>query len=269
MSIQTPHHHLFDRKLIQSRRTKRATKYPSFLKNRVAQDLAYRLSLIHRPFSFIVDLGGHTGHLATLLKNPDIITTDLSETMVAQAPTPLKLVLDEEYLPFAPTSIDLMISALSLHWVNDIPGLLIQISRCLKPNGLFLAALLGGETLIELRDCLSSAELALRGGLTPRLSPMISVQDAGSLLQRAGFVLPVVDRDRIQVTYPHPLALLHDLRSMGETNALFCRERILMPRALLLEACNLYQKRYGLPNGQIPATFDVVTLTGWTPSLVP
>jgi SAM-dependent methyltransferase len=259
---------LFDRQLIKAHRNRAAASFSdyAFLKERVARDLTGRLNLIRRSFHHCVDVGGHTGHLGALLKEiPLLITTDLSEAMVTQASTALKIVLDEEELPFAANSLDLVISVLSLHWVNDFPGLLAQVFQCLKPDGLFLAALFGGETLIELRDCLSSAELDLRGGIAPRLSPMISIKDAGALLQRAGFALPVVDCDRIQVTYPHPLALLHDLRKMGETNALINRSRAPLSRALLSRAFELYQMRYGLANGLIPASFDVITLTGWKP----
>ncbi len=261
---------LFDRRLVKSHRHRVAASYAAyaFLKVRVADDLASRLKLIRRTFHHGVDLGSHTGQLEKALEGivpATLIATDLSEAMVTRSATPLKIVLDEEILPFAKKSFDLIISALSLHWVNDIPGLLAQIYHCLKPDGLFLASLFGEGTLMELRDCLSTAELELRGGVTPRLSPMISVQDAGALLQRAGFALPVVDHDRIQVAYPHPLALLHDLRQMGETNALYNRSQAFMPRALLTRAFELYQERYGLPGGGIYATFDVVTLTGWAP----
>jgi len=215
-----------------------------------------------------VDLGCHTGQLAKALKDilpNNLICTDISEAMVAQAPSPLKIVLNAEILPFAERSLDLVISALSLHWVNDIPGLLAQIYNVLKPDGLFLASLFGEETLKELRDCLATAELELKGGLSLRVSPMLSIQDAGTLLQRAGFALPVVDHDRIQVTYSHPLALLHDLRHMGETNVLYRRSLNFTPRSLFTRTFELYQERYGLPDGRIPATFDIVTLTGWTP----
>jgi ubiquinone/menaquinone biosynthesis C-methylase UbiE len=268
-SVQSPGL-LFDRPLLKTRRNRVAGSYPhyAFLKARVAEDLANRLKLIRRTFHHCVDLGSHTGQLGIALKgiiSNSLIATDISETMVRQAKTPLKVVLDEEALPFAPNSFDLVLSALSLHWVNDIPGLLTQIYTCLKPDGLFLASLFGEKTLIELRDCLSSAELELRGGVTPHLSPMISVQDASALLQRAGFALPVVDHDRIQVTYPHPLALLHDLRRMGETNTLYSRPRTPVARALLARTFELYQNRYGLPDGRIYATFNVVTLTGWRP----
>lgn len=263
--LQTPGL-LFDRSLIKTRRNRAAVTFSNhaFLKERVAQDLANRLKLIRRSFHDCIDLGGHTGHLRALLKEISLITTDLSEIMVRQASTSLKVVLDEEALPFANNSLDLIISALSLHWVNDFPGLLAQSFQCLKPDGLFLIALLGGDTLIELRDCLSSAELELRGGVTPRLSPMISIKDAGALLQRAGFALPVVDCDRIKVTYPHPLALLHDLQKMGENNALVNRSRVPLSRGLLKRVCELYQERYGLA-GYISATFEVITLTGWAP----
>jgi NADH dehydrogenase [ubiquinone] 1 alpha subcomplex assembly factor 5 len=264
--LQTPGL-LFDRSLLKARRHRAAASFSNhdFLKERVTQDLTNRLKLIRRSFHDCVDLGGHTGHLGALLKEISLITTDLSEAMVRQTLTPLKVVLDEEALPFANNSLDLIISALSLHWVNDFPGLLAQSFQCLKPDGLFLVALLGGDTLIELRDCLSSAELELRGGVTPHLSPMISIKDAGALLQCAGFALPVVDCDRIQVTYPHPLALLHDLRGMGESNALVNRSRTPLSRGLLKHVCELYQERYGLAGGHISATFEVITLTGWVP----
>lgn len=268
-SLQSPGV-LFDRRLVTVHRNRQASPFASsaFLKERVAQDLACRLKHIRRTFHCCVDLGCHTGQLATALKDilpNDLICTDLSESMVTQVPSPLKIVLDEETLPFAQNSLDLVISALSLHWVNDIPGLLAQIYTCLKPDGLFLASLFGENTLVELRDCLATAELELRSGITPRLSPMIAIIEAGALLQRAGFALPVVDHDRIQVTYPHPLALLQDLRKMGETNALYSRSQVPMTRSVLARTFELYQERYALPDGRIYATFDVVTLTGWKP----
>lgn len=258
---------LFDRQLIKARRNRVAAYFSdhAFLKERVAQNFATRLKLIRRSFQRCVDLGGHTGQVGAFLKDIPVITTDLSESMMEQASTPLKVVMDEEALPFANDSLDLVISALSLHWINDIPGLLAQVFYCLKPDGLFLGSLFGGETLIELRDCLSSAELELRGGVTPRLSPMLSIKDAGTLLQRAAFALPVIDSDRFQVTYPHPLELLHDLRKMGENNALVNRSLNPLPRNILSRAFELYQERYGLADGRIPVSFDIVTLTGWKP----
>lgn len=260
---------LFDRSLVKARRDRIARTYAASdsLKDRVANDLIFRLSVLQRPFHHIVDLGGHTGQLADRLsstfQDTQIISTDISEAMILQASSPLKIVLNEEMLPFAPASLDLVISALSLHWVNDIPGMLSQIHSVLKPNGLFLAAIWGGNTLVELRDCLQAAELELRSGVTPRLSPMISVKDAGMLLQRAGFSVPVVDHDRLSVTYPSPQALLHDLRKIGETNALYHRRANCTPRCIFTRAFEIYQERYGLPDGQILATFDVVTMMGW------
>jgi len=259
---------LFSRRQVRDNRDRAAPFYPryAFLKERVTEDLAHRLTFIRQTFQNGLDLGSHTGQLGKALKgilpNP-LIAADLSEAMVTCAPTPLKIALDEEALPFAKNSFDLVVSALSLHWVNDLPGLLAQIRHCLKPDGLFLASLLGEKTLLELRDCLTCAELELRGGVTPRLSPMLSIQDAGTLLQRAGFTLPVVDHTAIQATYPHPLALLHDLRRMGEANALVNRSHSPLPRSLLTRTLDLYRKRYSLPDGRIYATFDVVTLTGW------
>jgi NADH dehydrogenase [ubiquinone] 1 alpha subcomplex assembly factor 5 len=258
---------LFDRRLLRARRNRVAASYSSyaFLKNRISADLRNRLQHIRRSFNQVVDLGCHTGQLSTDLKAPIIIAADLSEAMVALASSPFKLVLDEEALPFAPNSFDLVTSALSLQWVNDIPGMLTQVLHCLKPDGLFLASILGENTLIELRDCLESAELDISGGVTPRLSPMLSIQDAGSLLQRVGYALPVVDHERIEVSYPHPLALLKDLRAMGESNALANRSRSPLPRKVLARMVELYQKGYGLKSGRIYATFDIVTLTGWRP----
>jgi malonyl-ACP O-methyltransferase BioC len=261
---------IFDRQLVTAHRNRQATSYQkhAFLKNRVAHDLANRLKHIRRTFQLCVDLGCHTGQLSSALKDiypNNLICTDLSGAMVNQVPSSLKIVLDEEALPFSQNSIDLIISALSLQWVNDMPGVLAQIYTCLKPDGLFLASLFGGDTLIELRDCFSTAELELRGGITPRLSPMIAIKEAGALLQRIGFALPVADQDRIRVTYPNPLTLLHDLRHMGETNALYSRSQAFMPRSLITRAFELYQKRYGLADGRIYATFDVITLTGWKP----
>lgn len=260
-------HILFDRRLLKERRNRVASSFSSytFLKDSVVRDLASRLKFIRRSFQHCVDLGGHTGHLAATLPKIPFVTTDLSAAMIAQVSTSLKVVLDEEALPFAKNSLDLVMSALSLHWVNDFPGLLAQVFHCLKPDGLLLISLFGGETLIELRDCLFCAELELTDGVTPRISPMISVKDAGSLLQRANFSLPVVDSNRIQLMYPHPRALLHDLQKMGETNVLQSRSRKFLRRSVLNRAFELYRERYGLTDGRVSATFDIITLTGWAP----
>ena len=176
-----------------------------------------------------------------------------------------KLVADEECLPFGPGSFELVVANLSLHWTNDLPGTLIQVRQCLKPDGLFLGAMFGGETLHELRTALMQAEIELEGGASPRLSPLADLRDAGALLQRAGFALPVADVDRITVSYPHAFKLMKDLRGMGETNAIHTRRRNMTRRATLFRAAEIYQEMFGDRDGRIPATFDVLTLTGWAP----
>jgi SAM-dependent methyltransferase len=168
-------------------------------------------------------------------------------------------------LPFADASFDLVVSGLSLHWVNDLPGALIQVRRALRPDGLFLAALLGGDTLIELRQALVEAETEVEGGASPRVSPFLDVREAGALLQRAGFSLPVVDLDTITVTWPDALALMKDLRGMGEANAVLERKKSFTRRGTLLSAAAGYQARHGDAEGRIPATFQIVYLTGWAP----
>lgn len=261
---------IFDRTLVQNHRDRAALIYShhSFLKDRTVNDLANRLKHIRRVFDTCVDLGCHTGQLSLALQGittNKIICADQSFKMVQQAPSPLKLVMDEESLPFEENSLDLVLSALSLQWINDFPKFLLGVIQCLKPDGLFLASLLGENTLRELRDSLACAEIEIKGGLSPRISPMLTIQDAGALLQHAGFALPVVDVDHIQVTYAHPLDLLRDLRSMGETNALHTRSVSLMPRSILQRACELYQEKYSLVDGRIYATFDIITMTGWKP----
>lgn len=168
-------------------------------------------------------------------------------------------------LPFAAGRFDLAISNMSLHWVNDLPGTLIQIRRALKPDGLFLAALAGGGTLGELRAALTEAELEITGGASPRVAPFVDLRDAGALLQRAGFALPVVDGDVITVRYENALRLMADLRGMGEANAMIAMPRSFTGRQVLLRAAEIYQARHAGPDGRIPATFQIVYLTGWAP----
>jgi len=174
--------------------------------------------------------------------------------------------LDEERLPFADRSLDLVVSSLVLHWVNDLPGALIQIRRALRPDGLFLGAVLGGETLNELRAVLTQAELEVLGGASARVSPFLDGYDAVGLLQRAGFVLPVADLDRVSVRYAHPLKLLEELRAMGETSAFADRDGPGLTRAVLARAFDLYAEQFAENDGRLPVTFDIVTLTGWAPA---
>ena len=158
-----------------------------------------------------------------------------------------------------------MVSGLSLQLVNDLPGALIQINRALKPDGLLLAALLAGETLKELREAWLLAEDEMLGGASPRVAPFTDVRELGRLLQRAGFALPVADSDLVRVTYASPLALMREIKAMGASNMLTERRRIPVTRGLLFRAAEIYQRKFGQPDGRIPATFEIITLTGWVP----
>jgi SAM-dependent methyltransferase len=177
----------------------------------------------------------------------------------------LRLVGDEENLPFAPESFDLAVSALSLQSLNDLPGALLQIRRALKPDGLFLGCLLGGRTLQELRTALAVAETEMSGGISPRIAPFADVRDMGGLLQRAGFALPVADSEPLTVRYASMFALMADLRAMGATNALEMRLRKPPRRELFLRAASVYAERFADPDGRLRATFEMIFVSGWAP----
>ncbi len=177
----------------------------------------------------------------------------------------LAVAADEEALPFADSSLDLVVSALALQFVNDLPGTLVQIRRALKPDGLFLAALLGGDTLTELRQAFAAAEAEIEDGVSPRVAPFADLRDMGGLLQRAGFALPVTDADRLTVRYASPLALMHDLRRMGAANALVARRRVPLKRKTLARMMEIYAERFADTDGRIRATFEIVWLSGWAP----
>lgn len=261
---------VFDRSLVRVRRNRAAAGFTEFdfLFREVADRLADRLVDITRSFPTALDIGAHAGTLASELRGRGKIETlvqcDLSERFL-QSADGLVVVADEEALPFEGPLFDLVISNLSLHWVNDLPGALVQANRCLKPDGLFLGAMLGGDTLHELRDCLMEAELEIRGGVSPRLSPFAQVRDAGGLLQRAGFALPVTDSDIITVTYENAFRLMRDLRGMGETGAGLTRPKHFSRRDLFFRAAQLYAEKHGGKDGRIPATFEVIYLHGWAP----
>lgn len=176
------------------------------------------------------------------------------------------IVPDDEVLDLVPQSHDLVIHALALHWANDPVGQLVQARRALVPDGLFLGVMFGGQTLHQLRRCLAEAEVALCGGLSPRVAPMGEIRDLGALLQRAGLALPVADSLPRTVSYPSALHLMHDLRAMGEGNALAARLRKPTSRAIFTRACDLYSRHFGTQDGRVPATFEIITLTGWAPS---
>jgi SAM-dependent methyltransferase len=264
---------LFDRALHRRRLDRAASGYGAadFLKVRAAQDAAARLEPILREFPLAVDLGARNGAFAAALAESlaaarvgHLIETDLSAAMLTGRPGP-RLVVDEERLPFAPESLDLIVSTLALHWTNDLVGALIQIRRALKPDGLFIGAFLGGASLTELRQCLLEAESVLTGGAALRVSPFADGYDGAGLLQRAGFSLPVSDVDRVTVRYGNPLRLLADLRAMGETNVLLDRSRKPLTRSVLMRAMALYQERFAGPDGKVPASFEIITVTGWAP----
>ncbi|HEV7158387.1 MAG TPA: methyltransferase domain-containing protein [Caulobacteraceae bacterium] len=263
---------LFDRRLHRRRLQRAAPQFgrADYLKARVADDLTHRLATINRRFPIAVELGARTGVFARALASSAaadkidlLVQTDLSETMLARVGG-ARAVADEARPPFGPASIDLFITALSLHWVDDLVGALVQIRLALKPDGLFIGALLGGATLAQLRACLTEAEIELTGGAGPRVSPFLDAVDGGALMQRAGFALPVVDVDRLEVRHDHLLDLMAELRAMGETNVLFDRPRTPLTRGVIARASELYHQRFG-QDGRISSTFEVVTLTGWAP----
>jgi SAM-dependent methyltransferase len=264
---------LFDRALHRKRLDRAAPGFgqADFLKRRAAQDVAERLEPIMRDFDVAVDLAARSGAFREALAQGEaarrvglLVEADLSPAMLAGRTGP-RLVADEERLPFAEASLDLVVSTLALHWTNDVVGALIQIRRALKPDRLFIGAFLGGVTLTELRQSLVAAEAEILGGAGSRVSPFADAADAAGLLSRAGFVQPVADIDRVTVTYAHPLKLLADLRQMGETNVLAERHPRPLTRTLLTRACEIYAARFGTPDGRVPATFEILTLTGWTP----
>jgi SAM-dependent methyltransferase len=271
MSLPSPDNPvIFDRSLVRRRRDRAAAGFAEhdFLFAEIAERLVDRLDIVRRSFTTALDLGSHQGAVrAALARRPDIrqaVACDLSWGMARRAGAPA-VVADEEFLPFADGAFDLVVSSLSLHWVNDLPGALIQVRRALRPDGLFLGAMLGGDTLFELRRSLMEVEMEMTGGLSPRISPMTELRDAGGLLQRAGFALPVADADRLTVSYSSPLKLLQDLRGMGETNAVLARLRRPVRRDLILEACRRYAELFAEPDGRVPATFEVIYLAGWAP----
>ncbi len=261
---------VFDRRILRHRRDRAASTLADhdFLYREVADRLADRLQDVRRSFPLALDLGCHAGIIAALIGArggiETLVNCDLAPRMAAVAPPPA-VAGDEEALPFADAAFDLVLSALSLHWVNDLPGALAQVRRALRPDGLFLAAMLGGQTLKELRQVLADAEIAEEGGLSPRVSPFVDVRDAGNLLQRAGFALPVADAEIITVSYTDPLRLIGDIRGMGEANAAIERRRQFTRRTTLFDAVARYRDLYADDQGRIPATFQVIYLTAWAP----
>jgi SAM-dependent methyltransferase len=243
---------IFDRRLIAIRQARARKLGPAtFLLDRVADEMAERLSAVTRTFGIAADVGTPAGAVRRALAGKAGAFADV--------------VADEEALPFAPSSLDLVVSALALQFVNDLPGTLIQIRRSLRPDGLFLGALIGGESLTELRQAFAAAEAEVEGGVSPRVSPFADLRELGALLQRAGFALPVTDVDRVIVRYASPLDLMHDLRRMGAGNALTERRRTPLRRATLQRMMEIYAERFAGTDGRVAATFEIVWLSGWAP----
>lgn len=246
---------LFDRSLLRQRQQRAVQLGPaSFLLDRVAEDLAERLHAVLREFSNGVDLGTPGDQLR------EAIGAGVKQLTAVSLP-----VSDSEALALVPDSIDLAVSALALQFVNDLPGVLAQTRRALKPDGLLLAAIVGGETLTELRQSFAAAEAEIEGGASPRVAPFADLRDVGALLQRAGFALPVTDVDRVIVRHDNAFALMQDLRRMGATNVLTERRRTPLRRATLLRMAHIYAERFADPDGRIRATFDIVWMSGWAP----
>ncbi|MBO6758280.1 MAG: methyltransferase domain-containing protein [Roseibium sp.] len=264
------HPNLFDRKELKRRRQRAlaaATPGADFLMAAVAQDLGDRLATISRSFPIGLDLGGHTGHIANVLATSAKVEKVLRGDLMCPDPSlpPPDLVLDDALPPFREGSLDLVVSALQLHLVNDLPGALAQIRKALRPDGLFLAVLPGTGTLHELRDVLMRAEIEQTDGAAPRVAPFADTRDLGGLLQRAGFALPVTDVDPVIVRYDTLFGLIADLRAMGATSILADRNRRPLARPVLARAAELYAEDYADADGRIRATFSLVTLCGWAP----
>ncbi|HYC12773.1 MAG TPA: methyltransferase domain-containing protein [Stellaceae bacterium] len=260
---------IFDRRALRRHRERAARRgCAEFLLEEASERLAQRLEDVTHRFPRALALGARGGILARALAGRGGIES-LIEMEEGPGLLPAgehgALVAEAEALPFAPSSFDLVASALALHWTNDLPGALLQLRHLLRPDGMLLAALFGGETLTELRAAFLEAELELEGGASPRVAPMADARDLAGLLQRAGFALPVVDSDRLTVTYGDAFALMADLRAMGETNALRERRRGFTRRQTLLRMAELYRERHAGADGRIPASFEIVTLTAWAP----
>lgn len=255
---------LFDRRRLRANRSAAAPalEHYRFLHREVASRLAERLGDISRPFGTALAWGWDAPEID--LPARSVLYADLAPARAKAAPGPA-FAADEEMLPLRDASLGLIVSNLCLHWINDLPGALIQFNRALEPDGLFLGAMLGGDTLIELRQAMGEAEAEVSGGLSPRVSPMAEIRDLGGLLQRAGFAMPVTDADTLTVSYDNPVKLMKDLKGMGEANAAVGRLKGLTRPALMRRAMELYIERHGDAEGRVPATFQVFYVTGWAP----
>jgi SAM-dependent methyltransferase len=257
---------IFDRILLRARQQRaRALGPETFLIDRVAADLGERLSVVLRMFERAVDLGTPTDAVRRVLAESGKVGMIVAAEPAVAGGGSLNVAADEEALPFADGALDLIVSALALQFVNDLPGTLIQIRRALKPDGLLLAALIGGDSLTELREAFAQAESEMEGGVSPRVAPFADVRELGGLLQRAGLALPVVDSDRLTVRYKSVFDLMRDLRRMGATNVLTERRRTPLRRATLRRMAEIYTARFADSDGRLRATFEIAWLSGWAP----
>jgi SAM-dependent methyltransferase len=248
--MQTPPD-LFDHELLAQRRARAASFgiEGEFLHREIADQVSERLEEVNKTFTRAAVIGPKADLWAEMLGG-----------------TTFSPVKDQETLDLEESSLDLVIHGLALHWANDPVGQLVQMRRALKPDGLMIAAMFGGQTLNELRTALAEAETEVEGGLSPRIASMGEIRDLGGLIQRAGLALPVADSVNLTVTYETPLHLMRDLRAMGETNVMHARRKTPMRRETLMRAMDIYAEHFAEPDGRIPATFEIVFLTGWAPS---
>lgn len=264
-SNKPPPPRLFDRVLLDRRRARSAAQGPAlFLMERAAEDLGDRVALHKRHFDTALEIGGFASPLAAHLPADKIGRLWRCDTLGTSGE--VDFIASPEALPLATGAFDLCLSCLYLQFTNDLPGAFLRIRESLRPDGLFLAALIGGDSLTELRQAFGEAEIELMGGMSPRVVPMADVRGLGGLLQRAGFALPVADLDRVTVTYETPLGLLRDLRAMGATNPLVERHKRPLRRDLLMRAMAIYAERFGTGGGRVAATFDILHLSAWAPA---
>src|SRR5262245_3251046 len=269
---------IFDRICQRTHRARAMALGPStFLIERAAEDLSDRLAAVLRRFEYALDLGTPTDVVRRALAASGKVGTIIAADALAgtascrlhvnggTSDAQFAVAADEEALPFRDASLDLVVSVLALQFVNDLPGTLIRIRRALRPDGLLLAALAGGDTLTELRQAFAAAEAEIEHGISPRVVPFPDVRDMGALLQRAGFALPVTDIDRVTVRYASPISLMHDLRRMGATNTLHERSRRPLKRATLTRMMEIYAQRFADRDGRVRATFEIIWLSGWAP----
>jgi SAM-dependent methyltransferase len=254
---------IFDRALVRRRRARSLSQPSHFLNDIVLAELADRMSMINRPLQTMLIHGFASGifksQARALRPHARIFSSDVLPAR------DMDLVFDDEAQPLAPSSLEAFVQLWGLETANDVPGVLAQIRRSLRPDGLLLAAVLGGDTLMELRQAWLMAETSIAGGTTPRVAPFIHVRQWGELLQRTDFALPVVDADRRTVLYPDVISLMHDLRAMGLANSMLERSRRPISRRLLARLAESYADQFGTSNGKLPATFEIIYLTGWAP----